>query len=430
MASDPALPSVGDERHGLRIDAAFGEGAHSRLWQVSPESGRLDLPLLLKMPQTHALERFDNEQMVLGGLHGAPAPMLVAALDWAGTPALVIERIVGTPLTEVLARAPLPEDEVTAIGIALARAVHALHRQGVVHGELTPGHVLLRDDGSVALVDFGRATHDTLPDLFEPGAADARCPHAPPERWRGDLRSDVYSVCAVLYHLATGRPPAAPPLPPRALLPHCPPWLQELLLRGLEHSPARRWPSAAQLGLALLAPHQVHLTPRAGRLRAPGPWARLRLRLPLRRGAHTGMAEQLRRAQVIAAAIDVDRTDDRQLDAIRHTVGALMGTRPAAHLACLCVVPDAPADDEATGPHFRATVRLLHVLRPIATAIGLADGRVSLHVVESVDAAAAILAFAEQAAADHLVIGAGRAGGTIAERVSALAPCTLTLVRP
>src|SRR5439155_894499 len=96
---------------------------------------------------------------------------------------------------------------------------------------------------------------------------------------RSDPRSDLFALGVTLYHLATGarafgnpsnvaglrRRLYRDPVPPRALRPDCPPWLQEIILRCLDAEPNRRHQSAAQLAFDLQNPDQVVLTDRAER---------------------------------------------------------------------------------------------------------------------------------------------------------------------
>ena len=69
-------------------------------------------------------------------------------------------------MKSLLDKAPLPPDEVAAIGVKIAFALHDIHRQHVIHLDLKPSNVILRDDDAV-LIDFGLSRHDQLPDLMQ-----------------------------------------------------------------------------------------------------------------------------------------------------------------------------------------------------------------------------------------------------------------------
>ena len=105
--------------------------------------------------------------------------------------------------------------------------------------------------------------------------------------WTGravDVRVDLYALGAVLYELATGKQPFGDPqtlagmrdrlwrepVPPRAVEPNVPPWLQEVILRCLEADPAARYQSAAHIGLDLRHFEQIELSPRADRAEVAG----------------------------------------------------------------------------------------------------------------------------------------------------------------
>src|SRR4029453_6710981 len=167
---------------------------------------------------------------------------------------------------------PLPVDDVVALGVAAAVALHTAHLAGRVHGDVRPA--VLRCAGPV--VDFGA----TQPG----GRADAAAaPHASPEALLGQARSglsDVYSLASSLWTLLTGPPPFLPPgaaptdpaafrdrvlHDPLPLVPaHVPAWLTAELTRALAKWPAQRHPSAEDFADALRragAPAPAMVTP-------------------------------------------------------------------------------------------------------------------------------------------------------------------------
>lgn len=145
-------------------------------------------------------------------------------------------------------------DEIVHTFGLLCRAVQAIHDAGVVHGDLSPANVLVATDGTPFVLDLG---------------ADVRGPAGAlgwmaPERLRGEngnIASDVYSLGALLYAMATGRPPydrgggaqvgwaaaTTLPLPPSSLRAPMPVGLDELVLECLAFSPRVRPLSAATL---------------------------------------------------------------------------------------------------------------------------------------------------------------------------------------
>src|SRR5204863_3723566 len=122
----------------------------------------------------------------------------------------------GEPLRSRLDQTPLPPDEVAAIGAKIAVALHDLHRQHVIHLDLKPSNVIMRDGGEAALIDFGLSRHDQLPDLVaeEISGPIGTGAYISPEQVqgeRGDPRSDLFALGVVLYFLVTGERPFGEP---------------------------------------------------------------------------------------------------------------------------------------------------------------------------------------------------------------------------
>src|SRR5438105_5623586 len=279
---------------GFRIEEPLDQGRTATLRRVTRRGD--DLPLVMKLPRIPGgsdtpVVGFEVEQMILPSLAGPHVPRFVARGDFTGQAYLVMERIAGGSLRTRLDAAPLPIADVVDIGCKVATALQDLHRQHVVHLDVKPGHILFRESGEAVLIDFALARHEQLPDLLE---EELELPigtaaYMAPEQLRyvrDDPRSDLFSLGAVLYHLATGQDPFGDPgsvrgvhrrvcrdaLPPRALRPDCPPWLQEIILRCLEVDPARRHPGAAELAFDLQHPERVVLTRRAHRRGPRSAW--------------------------------------------------------------------------------------------------------------------------------------------------------------
>ncbi|MFM2120494.1 MAG: hypothetical protein RL722_1962, partial [Pseudomonadota bacterium] len=370
-----------------------------------------------------------------------------------------------------LDQAPLPAAEVASIGARVATALHELHRQNVIHLDIKPSNILLRAQvgergeraGDVVLVDFGLSRHDHLPDLLDEefNLPMGTGPYMSPEQvqfLRSEPRSDLFALGVMLYYLATGeRPYGAPntvrglrerlykePVPPRDLRPDIPPWLQEIILRCLEVQADKRHASAAQLAHELSHPEHVKLTERAQRSGTTGKigqfkrWFKAMGAEPT---AKASVAEQLERAPIIMAAVDVESATPALLELLRETVRRVLVTEPGARLACVGVMKTARIGmDELTDAagrslHVKQLVGLKHWARPISQALTLDESRLTFHVLEAPDAAAAIIDFARRTQVDHIVMGArGKSAlrrylGSVSSQVVAEADCSVTVVR-
>jgi len=426
------------------------------------------MPLVMKVPALFegedpaAIVSFEMEQMILPRLSGPHVPRFVANGDFSEQPFIVMERIPGTTLLPRLAALPVPAAELGSLGAAIATALEAIHRQHVVHLDVKPSNILMRPDGAAVLIDYGLSRHGQLPDLMEEEfrLPYGTAPYMAPEQVMGvrrDARSDLFALGVLLYFFATGTRPFGDPQklsglkrrlwrdppPPRALNPDVPKALQETILRCLEVDPERRHPSAAQLAFDLRNPDQVALTPRAEKQRADG-W-----RDTLRRRFNPEAQPVFRRvrevegagpvAPILAVALDLAEAADPKLDeALRACLRGLLAVHAGARVACVHVLrqnrlaPDTSLDESGENKH----VKRLVSLRAWAAPLRLPEGRVTFHVLEAVDAAAALVDYARANGIDHLVLGARPASirrrllGSVSAEVAMQASCTVTVVRP
>ncbi len=108
----------------------------------------------------------------------------------------------------VAAQGPLPADEVIGVGLSLCRALTAVHRDGLVHGDIKAGNVLRDDSGRIVLTDFGAARdwREARCDVVVSGTLA----YLAPEVLAGGAAtpaSDLYSLGVLLFFLASGRLP-------------------------------------------------------------------------------------------------------------------------------------------------------------------------------------------------------------------------------
>jgi tRNA A-37 threonylcarbamoyl transferase component Bud32 len=235
----------------------------------------LDRPVAVKVIRDRLAEdrrlaaRFRREARAAAALnHRGIVAVHDVGMD-GRNPFIVMEHVRGRTLAEVLQReGPFPPARVAEIGMALADAVAVAHDAGIVHHDLKPGNVMLTEKGEVKVLDFGSAHAMQWTPLTEDAAVHGTAEYMSPERIRGaegDQRSDVYSLGAVLYELATGRPPFAgdtplatayrhleeEPAAPQSVRPELPPELSTILIRCLAKRPDDRYRRADDLAADL-----------------------------------------------------------------------------------------------------------------------------------------------------------------------------------
>ncbi|MBW3594115.1 MAG: protein kinase [Actinobacteria bacterium] len=216
------------------------------------------------------LERFRREALAAARL---THPNIVSIYDTGteGTAGderhfIVMEFCGGGTLEEVAVKeGPLEPDRIYAIGSAICDALAYAHGNGVIHRDIKPANVLLADDGTVKVSDFGIAKAAfTGKDVTTSGSLLGTVTYISPEQARGeepDARSDIYSLGVVLYELAAGRAPFSAdtpvatalkhlkeePAPLRSIRAGIPRELEGVILRTLHKDPVERPASAAEL---------------------------------------------------------------------------------------------------------------------------------------------------------------------------------------
>jgi nucleotide-binding universal stress UspA family protein len=462
MAKPPVEP--GAQLDGFMIGERVHQGGMATLWSVTHPG--INVPLLMKIPRVSegedpaAIVSFEMEQMIVPRLAGPHVPLCFGSGDFASQPYVVIERIPGKTLYDRLGDLPLPYEEARVIAGKIATALADLHRQNVIHHDIKPSSVMFRESGEAVLIDFGLSHHNQLPDLLQEEfrLPYGTAPYMAPERLLGvrdDPRSDLFSLGVLLYFFTTGVRPFGEsetlrgmkrrlwrdPTPPRKLKPDYPLWLQEIVLRCLEIEPVWRHPTASQLAFELAHPEQVKLTARSERLQRDPlttVWRRRFNRGLTLPKPKADVAAQLAAGPIVAVALDTEEGSGPLNECLRVTVAQLLATLPLARLACINVLKlgritlDRTLDEQGNNKHIDRLVALRHWASPLK----LDESRLTVHVLEAIDPASAILEFAGVNHVDHIVIGARQNSmlrtilGSVSAKVATEAVCTVTVVRP
>jgi serine/threonine-protein kinase len=236
---------------------------------ISPEGGEVALKIVKPDYARNEtfMRRFKREAMIAQTVQN---PHVVPVLDSGehdGTPYLAERFIEGGSLADKL-KTDRWLDVPTTVKICaqVADGLDALADAGMVHRDVKPGNILLDDDGTAYLTDFGLAKDSQGSFLTLPGQAVGSLDYMAPEQIRGDgvtAASDVYSLGCVVFECLRGKPPFAdrpgmrvlwahlqeePPDPERA---DVSPELSDAVKTALRKDPAHRPPSSAAYARSL-----------------------------------------------------------------------------------------------------------------------------------------------------------------------------------
>ncbi|HEX2259185.1 MAG TPA: protein kinase, partial [Actinomycetota bacterium] len=265
----PVLPTAGSGRYVAQ--SFLGEGGRKRVFRAI--DSRLDREVALSLIQTAGLddasvERVRREARAMARL--GDHPNIVNIFDAGeddGDIFLISEFMAGGSVEDLLQRSegrPLPIQQVMRIAGNMTSALEYAHEQGIVHRDIKPANVWLAKDGTSKLGDFGLAARPQDVKLTSEGMMLGTVAYMSPEQATGrevDARSDLYSLGAMLYEIATGKPPFAgddavavisqqintAPVAPSWHNPEIPPALEALILQLLSKSPSERPQSAGEV---------------------------------------------------------------------------------------------------------------------------------------------------------------------------------------
>ena len=453
-------PEKGLVIDGFTLGDRLHEGGFATIWAVTHPLHRSELimkvPKILDGDDGPTIVGFESEQMIMPRLSGVHVPRVVAQGGFETMPYIVLEAIPGQSLQARFDKGPWSLSDLLEVAARVAEALAALHAQGVAHLDIKPANILMRATGEVVLIDFGLARHRDLPDLLEEefSIPMGTYPYIAPEqvlRTRGDPRSDIFALGALLYEMATGRAPFGmpqklhqlkkrlwvDPVPPRFLRPDLPEWLQEIILRALEVDPERRYQTAAQLRFDLAHPGQVVLTARGRKLRPDGWLAIWRRRRQMKAVTRLGATWERVDVPILLVAVDLSPEGEALHGLLLTWVRRLLIHQPEARVAVVNVIRTALLGlDSATDAGGQSVhVTRLVALKTWAASLDLPEAQLTFQVLEGSDPAQAILDHAAQVGADHILMGARghstarRYLGSVSAKVVAEASASVTVIR-
>ncbi|HEY8183683.1 MAG TPA: serine/threonine-protein kinase, partial [Thermoanaerobaculia bacterium] len=258
------------ERIGqYRITERLGQGGMGEIFAAHDE--KLNRTVALKFIANERMESEASRRLFMREARAAAAldhPFICTVhdvLEHAGQPLIVMERVEGETLQELLSRGSLSAEQIVRYGKEIVEALAAAHARGIVHRDIKASNIMLTPSGHVKVMDFGLAI------MLTASAEDATAhiseelktrivgtlPYMAPEILRGakaSPSSDMYALGVVMYEMATGRRPFCgktdvtliseildrQPASPRQVNIVLPPGLEELILRLLSKEVARR----------------------------------------------------------------------------------------------------------------------------------------------------------------------------------------------
>lgn len=209
--------------------------------------------------------RFKNESKAIAVLSH---PNIVKVLDVSFGDRLqyiVMEYVEGITLKEYIEQQGIVRTrEALYFVMQILRALQHAHDKGIVHRDIKPQNIMLIENGSIKVADFGIATFSRGETKTMTNAAIGSVHYISPEQAKGsvtDAKSDIYSVGVVLYEMLTGCLPfisdnavsvavmqvQKQPRSPRELNPDIPVGLEQIIMRAMQKNPAERYQSAAEM---------------------------------------------------------------------------------------------------------------------------------------------------------------------------------------
>jgi hypothetical protein len=264
------------------LGAVLGRGSMGEIYEarhsISGDEGAVKLLRRELLGESQHVERFFREVRTAGTID---SPHVVRVLDASGPedplPFLVMERLRGKTLGELLRAGPLDAAQLAGLVAQVSSVLEAARAVGIVHRDLKPHNLFLTDDGMWKVLDFGVALLGDSTGTLTQGGVIGTPAYMAPEQAKGehvDPRADVYAFGAVLYRSITGRVPFSAKDTPALLysvvhsMPHRPsaiahvsPHVEAFLAIALAKSRDERFQTGAELANAFADAQKNQLPP-------------------------------------------------------------------------------------------------------------------------------------------------------------------------
>ncbi len=273
-ATDPPFARPGALLDHYRIEGVVARTTTALILRGT--DSRTGCRVAIKVPHPEVecdvvfFSRFEREQEIGKKLDHPGIPRVIEDEDRSRV-YMVTEWAEGTMLRELLhEQGKLPAEQAVRIAVSVCNSLEYIHSQGIVHRDLKPENIVVNGRDETKLIDFGiagqcgarRLTFGKFSQVM--GTPDYISPEQVKGK-RGDARSDVYAMGAMLYEMLTGEVPftgntplvimnhrlVSDPAPLREVNPEISPALEQIVLRALERDPRGRYASARELAYDL-----------------------------------------------------------------------------------------------------------------------------------------------------------------------------------